>query len=171
VKNTVFWVVSPCGSCNKRRFGGTHHLHLQNYENQWARNISNNYQVYCSKRRSYKRHTESHPRRLHFSGMISSAGISPGAKCEWWLRKWVLVGVQWMHKPNVSSVGTALLILRSRYTELAPSYSNHSQIYAVSDSRQGVIPKTGDFTRLTFPPSKRHTTFCDEESQTWSEQY
>jgi hypothetical protein len=29
VKNAVFWVVAPCGSCKNRRFGGTFRLHLQ----------------------------------------------------------------------------------------------------------------------------------------------
>jgi hypothetical protein len=29
MKNAVFWDVTPCGSCKNRRFGGTHHLHLQ----------------------------------------------------------------------------------------------------------------------------------------------
>jgi hypothetical protein len=28
MKNVVFWLVKPCGSCKKRRFGGTYHLHL-----------------------------------------------------------------------------------------------------------------------------------------------
>jgi hypothetical protein len=27
VKNGVFWVVTPCGSCKNRRFGGTWRLH------------------------------------------------------------------------------------------------------------------------------------------------
>jgi hypothetical protein len=26
MRNGVFWVVTPCGSCNNRRFGGTWHL-------------------------------------------------------------------------------------------------------------------------------------------------
>jgi hypothetical protein len=26
LKNGVFWVVTPCGSCKNRRFGGTWHL-------------------------------------------------------------------------------------------------------------------------------------------------
>jgi hypothetical protein len=28
-KNVVFWDVTPCGSCTKRRFGGTYSLHYQ----------------------------------------------------------------------------------------------------------------------------------------------
>jgi hypothetical protein len=27
VKNTVFWDVTPCGSCKNRRFGGTYRFH------------------------------------------------------------------------------------------------------------------------------------------------
>jgi hypothetical protein len=27
MKNGVFWVVTPCGSCKNRRFGGTWRLH------------------------------------------------------------------------------------------------------------------------------------------------
>jgi hypothetical protein len=29
VKNGVFWVVTPCGSCKNRRFGGNYYIHHQ----------------------------------------------------------------------------------------------------------------------------------------------
>jgi hypothetical protein len=29
MKNVVFWDVTPCGSCNDGRFGGTYSLHHQ----------------------------------------------------------------------------------------------------------------------------------------------
>jgi hypothetical protein len=29
MKNAVFWVGTPCGSCKNRRFGGTYRLHHQ----------------------------------------------------------------------------------------------------------------------------------------------
>jgi hypothetical protein len=29
MKNAAFYNVTPCGSCNNRRFGGTYHLHDQ----------------------------------------------------------------------------------------------------------------------------------------------
>jgi hypothetical protein len=38
MKNTVFWDVTPCGSCKNRRFGGTYHLHLHGDKNQRVRN-------------------------------------------------------------------------------------------------------------------------------------
>jgi hypothetical protein len=31
IKNSVFWNVTPCGSCKNRRFGGTYRFHLQQY--------------------------------------------------------------------------------------------------------------------------------------------
>jgi hypothetical protein len=37
-KNGVFWVVTPCGSCKNRRFGGTWHLLHQGDKNRWTRN-------------------------------------------------------------------------------------------------------------------------------------
>jgi hypothetical protein len=45
LKNTIFWDVTPCGSCKNRRFGETYHLHHQGDKNRQARNkVSNNYQ-------------------------------------------------------------------------------------------------------------------------------
>jgi hypothetical protein len=37
-KNGVFWVVTPCGSCKNRRFGGTWRLLHQADKNRWTRN-------------------------------------------------------------------------------------------------------------------------------------
>jgi hypothetical protein len=34
MKNGVFWDVALCGSCKKRRFGGTWRLHHQNDKNR-----------------------------------------------------------------------------------------------------------------------------------------
>jgi hypothetical protein len=34
MKNGVFWVVTPCGSCKNRRFGGTWRLLLQGDKNR-----------------------------------------------------------------------------------------------------------------------------------------
>jgi hypothetical protein len=43
MKNAVFWDVTPCGSCNNLRFGGTFHLHHDSGKNQQARNnVSSN---------------------------------------------------------------------------------------------------------------------------------
>jgi hypothetical protein len=41
VKNSVFWDVTPCGSCKNRRFGGTYRLHQQCDKNRWTRNNVN----------------------------------------------------------------------------------------------------------------------------------
>jgi hypothetical protein len=43
MNNAVFWDVTPCGSCNIRRFGGTYRLHHQRDKNRRTRNnvISN----------------------------------------------------------------------------------------------------------------------------------
>jgi hypothetical protein len=38
MKNGVFWDVTPCGSCKKRRFGGTWRLLHQGDKNRWTRN-------------------------------------------------------------------------------------------------------------------------------------
>jgi hypothetical protein len=38
MKNGVFWVVTPCGSCKNRRFGGTWRLLHQGDNNRWTRN-------------------------------------------------------------------------------------------------------------------------------------
>jgi hypothetical protein len=38
LKNGVFWVVTPCGSCKNRRFGGTWRLLHQGDKNRWTRN-------------------------------------------------------------------------------------------------------------------------------------
>jgi hypothetical protein len=38
-KNAVFWNVTPRGSCNNRRFGGTWRLHHQGDKNRWTRNV------------------------------------------------------------------------------------------------------------------------------------
>jgi hypothetical protein len=43
LKNVVFWDVTPCGSCENRRFGGTYRLHQDN-KNRRAKNVSSNYQ-------------------------------------------------------------------------------------------------------------------------------
>jgi hypothetical protein len=57
MKNGVCLVVTPCGSCKNRRFGGTYRLHYQGDRNRRARNkISSNQQpkhaakkyYYCS---------------------------------------------------------------------------------------------------------------------------
>jgi hypothetical protein len=37
-KFTVFWDVTPCDSCKKRRFGGTLRLHHQGDKNRWTSN-------------------------------------------------------------------------------------------------------------------------------------
>jgi hypothetical protein len=45
-KNALFWDVTPCGSCNNRRFRGTYRLRHQGEKNQRARNsVSGNYQL------------------------------------------------------------------------------------------------------------------------------
>jgi hypothetical protein len=36
--NTVFWDVTPCGSCKNRRLGGTYRLHHQGDKNRRGRN-------------------------------------------------------------------------------------------------------------------------------------
>jgi hypothetical protein len=36
------WDVTPCGSCKKRSFGGTYHLHHQVEENHRGRNNVSN---------------------------------------------------------------------------------------------------------------------------------
>jgi hypothetical protein len=38
MKNAVFWVVTPCGSCKNQSLGGTYRLHHQGGKNQRARN-------------------------------------------------------------------------------------------------------------------------------------
>jgi hypothetical protein len=38
MKNAVLWDITPCGSCNDRRFGGTYHLNYQDDKNRRARN-------------------------------------------------------------------------------------------------------------------------------------
>jgi hypothetical protein len=38
MKNGVFWVVTPCGSCKNWRFGGTWHLLHQGDKSRWTRN-------------------------------------------------------------------------------------------------------------------------------------
>jgi hypothetical protein len=38
MKNCAFWVVTPCGSCKNRRFGGTWRLIHQGDKNRWTRN-------------------------------------------------------------------------------------------------------------------------------------
>jgi hypothetical protein len=38
MKNAVLWYVTPCVSCNNRRFGGTNRLYHQDGKNQRARN-------------------------------------------------------------------------------------------------------------------------------------
>jgi hypothetical protein len=45
MNNAVFWDVTLCGSCKKRRFGGTYCLHHQGDKNRPARNVSGNYQL------------------------------------------------------------------------------------------------------------------------------
>jgi hypothetical protein len=42
MKNAVFWDVTVCGSCNNRRFGGTHRLHQQGDKNRRVRNNVSN---------------------------------------------------------------------------------------------------------------------------------
>jgi hypothetical protein len=41
VKNAIFWVVTPCGSCKNRHFRGICHLHYQSNKNRKARNSVN----------------------------------------------------------------------------------------------------------------------------------
>jgi hypothetical protein len=49
MKNAFFWDVMPCGSCKKRRSGGTYRLHHQGEKNQPARNnVSSNWRRYIS---------------------------------------------------------------------------------------------------------------------------
>jgi hypothetical protein len=38
MKNAVFWNVTPCGSCKKRRFGGAYRFHHQGDKNRRAKN-------------------------------------------------------------------------------------------------------------------------------------
>jgi hypothetical protein len=40
MKNAVFWDLMPCGSCKKRRLGGTWLLHHQGDKNPWTRNVA-----------------------------------------------------------------------------------------------------------------------------------
>jgi hypothetical protein len=40
MKNAVFWDVTWCGSCNKRRFGGMYRLCNQVYKDQRGRNVN-----------------------------------------------------------------------------------------------------------------------------------
>jgi hypothetical protein len=43
MKNVVFWVVTPSGSCKNRRYGGTYRPHHQGAKNPRARNsVSSN---------------------------------------------------------------------------------------------------------------------------------
>jgi hypothetical protein len=39
MKNYVFWDMTPCGSCKKRRFAWTHRFHHKDENYRWARNI------------------------------------------------------------------------------------------------------------------------------------
>jgi hypothetical protein len=41
VKNCIFLDVTPCGSCNSRRFGGMYRLHHQDGKNRPAKNNIN----------------------------------------------------------------------------------------------------------------------------------
>jgi hypothetical protein len=52
MKNAVFWDVTPCGSCNNRRFGRTQHLHHPGDKNRRARkNVNRNSQpTYAAKK-------------------------------------------------------------------------------------------------------------------------
>jgi hypothetical protein len=46
MENTVFWDVTPCGSCKKSSFGGTYRLHHQAEESQQARDdVRSNFMV------------------------------------------------------------------------------------------------------------------------------
>jgi hypothetical protein len=46
MKKVAFWDVTLCGSCKKRRFGGTYRLHPQVHKNRRARNnISSKWQA------------------------------------------------------------------------------------------------------------------------------
>jgi hypothetical protein len=46
MKNSALLVVTPCGSCKNRHFGGNHRLHHWGGKNQRAwNNLSNNYQL------------------------------------------------------------------------------------------------------------------------------
>jgi hypothetical protein len=43
MKNSVFWYVTPCGSCKNRRFGRTYRLHHEGDKNRRAgSNVSSN---------------------------------------------------------------------------------------------------------------------------------
>jgi hypothetical protein len=48
VMNAFSWDVKPCGSCNKRRFGGMERLHHQGDKNRWARNSALMMEALCS---------------------------------------------------------------------------------------------------------------------------
>jgi hypothetical protein len=45
MKNAVFWIVTPCGFCKKRRFGRTYLLHHLDEKKQRTRNVSSNLQL------------------------------------------------------------------------------------------------------------------------------
>jgi hypothetical protein len=45
MKNAAFWNVKPCGSYKNRGFRGAYRLHHQGEKNQWARNVSGNWEL------------------------------------------------------------------------------------------------------------------------------
>jgi hypothetical protein len=54
LKNGVFWDVTPCGCCKRRRFGGTYRLHRQGDKNRRGRNnISSNWQPKYAAKKYY----------------------------------------------------------------------------------------------------------------------
>jgi hypothetical protein len=56
LKHTVFWDVTPCGSCDNRSFGGTYRLYHQGDKNQRARNnVSSNLQPKHAAKKYYVR--------------------------------------------------------------------------------------------------------------------
>jgi hypothetical protein len=48
MKNSVCWVVTACGSCKNRRFGGTYRPHHQGDKNRRARGKVASYCYRCS---------------------------------------------------------------------------------------------------------------------------
>jgi hypothetical protein len=73
MKNSVFWDVTPCGSCKNGRFGETYRLHCQGGNNQLYRNIKQHEGSYTLLRNvgHYKSRTASHTRRRHSSYVCS----------------------------------------------------------------------------------------------------
>jgi hypothetical protein len=83
MKNTAFWTVMLCGSCNNRRFGGTYSIHHQGVavasyclRCSWLTGSfhpDDGVHNFLQNVRPYKSHTVSRPRRRYSSGSIELA--------------------------------------------------------------------------------------------------